>query len=335
MIEIYPGHEHCWNIYTHGRPDICSPIGRAQYMLTKYCYIANRSPDKWRLLCRYANTVQKESELLDLRHLAQFLENRALGLTYGVSDATAAIQAEQVIVMRSAPEYARDCGHDISPATSFLIRSEPEDHHLSQGVRNLILTYAYFFGSPAAMERFTDSVKTGRISGRDIAAACASIEDANLEWAGLDKMEGVELYVEERPAFQFDFKDSMNPWKTYPRFAMYQDSMPEKAVLLQNGTVLLPCSDDWDRWQSDLRRIDGTFTSPRYFMEAGQNCFLAEERVEITQDLAISMEDNATLTHPCDSKTEKRSVRERLRAAVWEVSQCPPSKEPPKGGEAR
>lgn len=209
MIEIYPGHEHCWNIYTHGRPDIRSPIGRAQYMLTKYCYIANRSPDKWRLLCRYANTVQKESELLDLRHLAQFLENRALGLTYGVSDATAAIQAEQVIVMRSAPEYARDRGHDISPAASFLVRSEPEDHHLSQGVRNLILTYAYFFGSPAAMERFADSVKTGRISGRDIAAACASIEDANLEWAGLDKMEGVELYVEERPAFQFDFKDSI------------------------------------------------------------------------------------------------------------------------------
>lgn len=332
---MYPGHEHYWNAYKHSRPDIHSPVGRAQYMLTDYVYIAHRCPDKWKLLCRYANTVQDRSQLLDLRHLAEYLKNRALGLKYGIDDTTVAIQAEEEIVLRSVPAYAEGRGHDIAPAASFLAKSEQRGHHLSQEIRNLILSYAYFFGSSAAMERFADSVAADHFSGQDIAAACASIEDVNLEWAGLDGMEGIELYAEERPAFQFNFKDDTKPWKGYPRFAMYLDSMPEEAVLLQNGTVLLRCPDDWDRWQSALQKIDGTFTTPRYFIEAGQNRFITAERVEMAQDLAVSMEDNTTLTRPRNAEAAKPSLRGKLRDAVQEVGQRPPPEGKAKGGEVR
>lgn len=333
IIQVYPGHEHYWNTCRHDRPDIHSPVGRAQYMLTDYVYIAHRCPDNWQLLCRYANTVQDRSQLLDLRHLAEYLKNRALGLNYGFDDVLIGIQAEQEIVLRSAPAYAVGRGHDIAPAARFLEKSELNGFHLSQGIRNLILSYAYFFGSSAAIERFADNAAANLFSDQNIAAACADIEDANLEWTGLERMEGIELYAEERPACQFDFKNSANPGKAYPRFVMYQDSMPEGAVMLQNGTVLFHCPDNWDRWQSALQKIDGTYTAPRYFDQADMDRFITAERVEMVRDLAV--EDRTALARLHDAGPGKQSVREKLRDAVREVGQRSSQKGSARDGEAR
>lgn len=332
---MYPAHDRYWDIRQDKSVRIASPVGQAQFMLTDYLSMADTRPKEWLLLCRFADTISiadGQPELRQLRRLAEHLKRNAVEPRRGDVDPVVATEVEKEIVLRTAPYYAEGLGHDITPAARMLKDYERKGPVFTQAERNLILRYAYFVGDAFGTEQLADRIAAHIISDRGIAAVCASIETVDLEWSGLDQMEGIEAFAEEGPTFRFSFEDCENPMKIYPRFAFYPVTVPRDAVLLQSGVVLQACPDDMDRWQSSLLNIDQTYTAPRYYIQTKRNCYELAERVDGAHDLEALLNGSSTLPPLAPSKP---SVLGQLRDAAREISQHSPPEGKAKGGEAR
>lgn len=330
-----PAHDRYWDIHQEKSVHITSPVGQAQFMLTDYLSMADTRPKEWMLLCRFADTISIENgqpELRQLRRLAEHLKKSAVELMRGNVDPMVAVEVEKEIVLRTAPYYAEGMGHDITPAANLVKNYEQEAPVFTQAERNLILRYAYFIGDASGTEQLAKKIAAHNISDRDIAAVCASIEAVDLEWSGLEQMEGIEVITAEGPTFRFSFENCEDPMKNYPRFSFYPGVVPEDAVLLQSGVILQACPDDMDRWKSNLLNIDQTYTTPRYYIQTGHNRYEMAERVDEAHDLEASLDSEGTLLPPTPSKP---SVLGQLRDAAREISQRPPPEGKAKGGEAR
>ena len=329
---MYSAHDCYWDIRQDKSVHITSPVGQAQFMLTDYLYMVDKRPKEWMLLCRFADTIGIESgqpELRELRRLAEYLKRSAVELMRGNVDPVVAVEVEKEIVLRKAPYYADGMGHDITPATKMLKDYEQEAPVFTQAERNLILRYAYFVGDAPGTELLASRIAAHNISDRDIAAVCASIETVDLEWSGLEQMEGIKVVAAKGPTFRFSFENCEDPMKIYPRFALYPVVVPEDAVLLQSGVILQSCPDDMDCWQSSLLNIDQTYTVPRYYIQTGHNCYEMAGRIEEAYDL------EALLSSENMPPSEKTSVRERLRTAIQEASRQVSGHGHDRGGEAR
>jgi len=317
-------------------------VGQAQFMLTGYTHMIEPRPNEWLLLCRFADTIGIEHgsrELRELRQLAEYLDKSCFEGLNGYVNPVVATEIEKEIILRSAPYYAHGLGHDITPAARLLKDYEQNGPVFTQAERNLILTYAYFMGSIRDTEQIAGRMAAHDFSSRDIAAACIAIEAVNLEWSGLGQMEGLEMGAAKCPTLQFSFENCEDPMKVYPRFAFYPTLFPHGGELLQNGVVIRPCPDAPGRWQSDLWKIDQTYTAPRYYTEIGCGVFHLAEYVDIDnpQDLEASVNKGCIIPRQPEnlSVAHRKSVRGQLREAAREVSQRPPSEERPKGGGAR
>lgn len=332
---MYPAHDRYWDIHQNKSARIASPVGQAQFMLTDYLSIADARPKEWMLLCRFADTISianGQPELRELRRLAEHLKRNAVEPRCGDVDPLVAIEVEKEIIQRTAPYYTEGLGHDITPAVRMLKDYERKGPVFTQAERNLILRYAYFIGDTPGTEQLAGRIAAHNISNRDIAAVCASIETVDLEWSGLEQMEGIEVIAAEGPTFRFSFENCEDPMKIYPRFAFYPGAVPEDAVLLQSGVILQACPDDMDRWQSSLFNIDQTYTAPRHYIQTEHNRYKMAERVDEARDLEALLSDEDTLS---PSIPAKPSVLEQLRDAVQEISQRPPPEGKTRGGDAR
>ena len=339
---MYPSHSSYWDIRQNRSVRIASPVGQAQFILTDYTHMIEPRPNEWLLLCRFADTIGIEHgsrELRELRQLAEYLDKSCFEGLNGYVNPVVATEIEKEIILRSAPYYAHGLGHDITPAARLLKDYEQNGPVFTQAERNLILTYAYFMGSIRDTEQIAGRMAAHDFSSRDIAAACIAIEAVNLEWSGLGQMEGLEMGAAKCPTLQFSFENCEDPMKVYPRFAFYPTLFPHGGELLQNGVVIRPCPDAPGRWQSDLWKIDQTYTAPRYYTEIGCGVFHLAEYVDIDnpQDLEASVNKGCIIPRQPEnlSVAHRKSVRGQLREAAREVSQRPPSEERPKGGGAR
>ena len=339
---MYPSHSSYWDIRQNRSVHIASSVGQAQFMLTGYTHMIEPRPNEWLLLCRFADTIGTEHgsrELRELRQLAEYLDKSCFEGLNGYVNPVVATEIEKEIILRSAPYYAHGLGHDITPAARLLKDYEQNGPVFTQAERNLILTYAYFMGSIRDTEQIAGRMAAHDFSSRDIAAACIAIEAVNLEWSGLGQMEGLEMGAAKCPTLQFSFENCEDPMKVYPRFAFYPTLFPHGGELLQNGVVIRPCPDAPGRWQSDLWKIDQTYTAPRYYTEIGCGVFHLAEYVDIDnpQDLEASVNKGCIIPRQPEnlSVAHRKSVRGQLREAAREVSQRPPSEERPKGGGAR
>lgn len=332
---MYPAHDRYWDIRQNKSVRIASPVGQAQFMLTEYLAMADAHPKEWMLLCRFADTISiadGQRELRQLRRLAEYLKRSAANPRRSSIDPEAAIEVEKEIILRTAPDYAEGLGHDITPTARRLKDYERKSPVFTQAERNLILRYAYFVGDAFRTEQLADRIAAHNISGRDIAAVCASIETVDLEWSGLEQMEGIEAEAAEGPTFRFSFENCENPMKFYPRFAFYPVTVPKDAILLDSGVILKPCPDDMERWQSSLLNIDQTYAAPRYYIQTGHNRYELAERIDEAHDLeALLSGEDAQLP----SVPPKPSVLGQLREAAQEISQRPPPENKARGGDTR
>ena len=339
---MYPAHDSYWDIRQDRSVRIASPTGQAQFMISQYANQAKNSPNEWMLLRRFAGTIGIEhgaGELRELRRFAEYLKSNCFELLYGHVNPVVAIETEKEIVLRSAPYYSEGLGHDIGPAARILRDYEGKAPVFTQAERNLILTYAYFIGNAFETEQLASSISAHDLTDRDIAATCARIEEVNLEWSGVEKLEGLEIGAAERPVFRLDLQGCEDTMKSYPPFAFYHVTLPQDAELLENGVVIRPCSDEPDRWQSALWKIDQTYIAPRYYMKTDSGRFAMAQYVDVDrpQDLEKSVRAGCTVPPQEEgvSIVPKKSVREQLRKAEREIGQRPTSKEHSKGGEAR
>ena len=339
---MYPEHDRYWDIRQDRSVHIASPVGQAQFMISQYASRAKNSPNEWMLLRRFADTIGIEhgvGELRELRRLAEYLKSNCFELLYGHVNPAVAIETEKEIVLRSAPYYSEGLGHDIAPAARILRDYEDKAPAFTPAERNLILTYAYFMGDSFGTKRLASSIAAHDLSDRDIAVICAHIEEVNLEWSGVEKLEGLEIGTAEHPVFRLDLQGCEDPMKSYPPFAFYHITLPQDAKLLQNGVIVRPCSDEPNRWQSALWKIDQTYMAPRYYMKTGSGRFEIAQYVDVDrpQDLEKSVRAGCTVPPQEEgvSIVPKKSVREQLRKAEREIDQRPVSKEHSKGGEAR
>lgn len=339
---MYPSHSGYWDIRKDRPVHIGSPVGQAQFMLTDYTRMIEPRPNEWLLLCRFADTIGIEHgsrELRELRQLAEYLDRSCFEGLYGYVNPMAAIEIEKEIVLRTAPGYSEGLGHDISSAARLLKDYEQNGPVFSQSERNLILTHAYFMGGVRDTEQIAGRIAAHDFSSRDIASTCAGIEAVDLEWSGLERLEGIEVCAEKSPTFQFSTQNCEDPMKTYPRFTFYPTLFPHGGEVLQTGVVIRPCPNDPGRWQSDLWKIDQTYTAPRYYTEAGGGRFETAEYVDIDnpRDLEASVSKGCIVPRQPEgmSIVPAKSIRRQLREAARETGQRPPSEERPKGGGAR
>lgn len=330
---MYPAHDRYWDIRQDKSVRIASPVGQAQFMLTGYLYMAESRPKEWMLLRRFADTIGLESgqrKLRELRRLAEHLKRNDVELRRGNDDPMVAIEVEKEIVLRSAPYYADGMAHDITPAVRMLKDYEQNGPVFLQAERNLVLRYAHFIGDTPGTEQLAGKIAAHKLSARDIAAVCDSIDTVDLAWSGLERLEGIEVVAEEWPTSRFSFEICEDPMKFYLRFSFYPDNLPKDAVLLQSGVILQDCPDDVDRWQSSLLKIDQTYATPRYYIQTDRNCFEMAEKVD-AHDLEASLGKADMPLLP----QAKPSVLGQLREAAQEISQRPPPGSRSKGGEAR
>ena len=339
---MYPSHSSYWDIRQNRSVRIASPVGQAQFMLTDYTRMIEPRPNEWLLLCRFADTIGIEHgsrELRELRQLAEYLDKSCFEGLNGYVNPVVATEIEKEIILRSAPYYAHGLGHDITPAARLLKDYEQNGPVFTQAERNLILTYAYFMGSIRDTEQIAGRMAAHDFSSRDIAAACIAIEAVNLEWSGLGQMEGLEMGAAKCPTLQFSFENCEDPMKVYPRFAFYPTLFPHGGELLQNGVVIRPCPDAPGRWQSDLWKIDQTYTAPRYYTEIGCGVFHLAEYVDIDnpQDLEASVNKGCIIPRQPEgmSIVPQKSIRKKLRDAAREIGQRSSQKGSARDGEAR
>ncbi len=339
---MYPAYDSYWDIRKGKSVRIASPVGQAQFMLSQYSNLAKNSPNEWMLLRRFADTIGIEhgtKELRELRRFAEHLKSRSFELSHGHVNPTIAIEAEKEIVLRSAPYYSSGMGHDISYAARILWDYENKASVFTQAERNLILTHAYFVGNASGTEQIASNIAAHNFSDRDIAVTCARIEEVNLEWSGVENLEGLEIDTAEHPLFRVDLRNCEDPMKSYPRFSFYHVILPQDTELLQNGVVIQPCADDPERWQSALWKIDQTYMAPRYYIKTDGGRFETAEYVDVDrpQDLEKSVSAGCLVPPQVDdlSIVPKKSIRAQLRKTAQEISQQSASKEHSKGGESR
>lgn len=339
---MYPAHDRYWDIRQGRSVRIPSPVGQAQFVISWYTERAKNSPNEWMLLSRFADTIgieHGEREVRQLYRLAEHLKKQAFEYWNGYVNPAVAIETEKEIILRSSPYYTEGLGHDITPTVRLLRSYEDKAPVFTQAERNLILTYAYFMGDAMGTEQLAENIAAHNFSDRDIAVTCARIEGVNLEWSGLEQLEGLETAAAEHPSFRFSFQDCENPMKSYPRFTFYPTILPQDAELLQNGVVIRPCSDELDQWQSALQKIDQTYTAPRYYTKTDSGRYKAAEYVDVDNphDLAASVSGGCfmPLREEDLSITQKKSIRGQLRKTVQEIGQRAPSENKGKGGEAR
>lgn len=311
-------------------------------MIFQYANLARNSPNEWMLLRRFADTIGIEhstKELRELRRFAEYLKRNSFELMYDHVNPVVAIEVEKEIVLRSAPYYSEGLGRDISSAARILRDYEDKTPVFTQAERNLVLTYSYFMGDAYGTEQLASSIAAHDFSDRDIAVTCARIEEVNLEWSGVERLEGLKINATEHPTFRLDLQNCEDPMKSYPRFSFFHINLPRDAELLQNGVVICPCADEPDRWQSALWKIDQTYMAPRYYIKTGGGSFEMAEYVDVDrpQDLEKSVSAGCSVPLRADnvSIVPKKSVRKQLRKTTQEIGQQSASIEHSKGGEGR
>lgn len=289
-------HDTYWDIRHNRSVRIASPVGQAQFMLTDYLHMMDTSPKEWMLLRRFADTIEicdGDPELRDLRQLAEHLKRSGFERTHGDANPATAIAVEKEIILRSSPYYAEGLAYDITPVAKMLKDYEEKSPVFSQAERNLLLRHAYFTGDISETERIAGKIAARDFSKQEIAAVCAAIETVDLTWSGLESMEGIEISAAEVPSSQFSFEGCENPMKIYPRFALYPQTVPDGAILLQNGVILTACPEDQDLWQSGLMRIDQTYVQPRHYIQTGLTSYEMADIVEQDMDRSKAQSESA------------------------------------------
>ncbi len=134
----------------------------------------------------------------------------------------------------------------------------------TQPERNLLLRMAYSCGDPAWTRETAESFREKQCSRRKLIDICRTLEQAELSWAGLETLDGIQYQPTKAPGFPMDLRSCEHPMKHYPPFALYPVlNLPENSVILQNGTLLRGAQDGW--WRSGIRRVDQTFTAPHFY----------------------------------------------------------------------
>lgn len=286
---MYAAYDSYWDIRHNRKVHIASPVGQALFMLTGYLHMMDTSPKEWMLLRRFADTIEicdGDSELRELRRLAEYLKKSGFELKHGDANPAVAIAVEKEIVLRSSPYYAEGLAHDITPAARILKDYENRDPVFTQAERNLLLRYVHFTGNISETERIAARIAAHDFPKQEIVAVCAAIEAADFEWSGLQSLEGIEVRAAEEPSSRFSLEGCEDPMRIYPPFALYPQTVPYGAVLLQNGIFLTACPEDRGLWQSALMTIDHIYVQPRYYIQTGLSCYEMSDIVE--QEEALS-----------------------------------------------
>lgn len=249
-----------------------STEGQAHFFLSYTRSAFRKRPEEWLLLCRYAGTISMGDGLYELRQLdrlARYFNNRYFEGTNGCAYPPAAREVEKEIIARTAPDFAE--GYDMTPAMRLLAQYENSKAVFTQPERNLLLTHMFSIGDIGRVEEIADLMTAKASSRQRVIEACSEIEAAQLNWIGLEMMDGLEALAAKRPGSGMDLRDCERPEKQYPPFAYYpRGNLPQEAQVLQNGTLLFPCPAEDGWWRSGLRKVDQTFTVPRHYKSVGQ-----------------------------------------------------------------
>jgi len=140
---------------------------------------------------------------------------------------------------------------------------------------------AYSCGDPAWVRETAECFREKRCSRRKLIDICRTLEQAELSWAGLDTMDGMQYLPTRAPGFPVDLRGCEDPMKHYPPFALYPVlNLPENSVVLQNGTLLREAQDGW--WRSGIRRVDQTFSVPHHYKQNDLQFFeIADEEYDV------------------------------------------------------
>lgn len=252
---------------------IRSIVGQVQFYLKPFLSAMN-APGEELLLARYANTISMEHGQLELDHLAQLTQHlvrRGYEKCHGYVDPLVAREVEREIVLRQMPEdYAN--GYDVKPATRLLAEYERNGPVFTQPERNLLFRFQYCTGDRYEMGSIARAFCDRSCTEQDIINICQQLERTELEWCGLDSMEGLRFLPTKAPGTPLDLRDSEDPMKQYPPFTLYSpQSLPPGSIVLQNGTLLKRTETGF--WHSDHHQIDGTYTAPHFFKRAGKDGF--------------------------------------------------------------
>lgn len=273
-------HRSYYDMHRQRVVPIRSAVGQAQFFMS---FAAGwiTAPNEWLLLCRFANTIDAscgERELQQLRRLTRHLEQRGFERKHGYADPVVAREVEREIIQRQA----MDCsvGYDLTSAMHLLADHERDGPAFSQPERNLLLRDAFCFGDQGRTREFADAFREKRCSSHRLADICRELEQAELSWAGLEGMDGLQYLPARAPGFRMDLKNCEDPMVHYPPFAYYPTlELPEGSVVLLNGILLLPDQEGW--WCSSIQKVDQTFAAPHFYKAEGQQTFtIADQEYE-------------------------------------------------------
>ncbi len=264
---------------------IRSAVGRAQYFLDSAVGWVT-APNERLLLCRFANTIDEacgEHELQQLRRLTRHLDHCRFEKEHGYVDPVVAREVEREIVQRQVVYCAE--GYDLTPAMRLLADCERDGPVFSQPERNLILRDTFCFGDQVRTRSLADNLREKQCSEHRLADICRELEQAELGWAGLESMDGLQYQPTKAPGFRVDLRNCENPMAQYPPFAYYPPvNLPESSVVLANGVLLYPEQTGW--WRSGIHKVDQTFAAPHFYQSDGWQTFQIadQEYEELFQD---------------------------------------------------
>lgn len=298
MNRSEPSHQAFYDLRQMRSVPIRSIVGQTQFYLGGVLPQVG-GPEERLLLCRYANTIDEscgQLELRQLKRLVQHLELKISERRFGHVDPVVAREVEKEIVLRSEPDYA--AGHDLTPAMRLLDGYERDGPAFTQPERNLLLRAQFCSGDPAWVEKIAQDFMAKQCSRRKVIDICRTLEQAELSWVGLETMDGLTCLPTRAPGFPMDLKNCEDPTTHYPPFARYPAlNLPERSVVLLNGTLLRPTQDGW--WRSGLRRVDQTFTAPHFYKADEEMGFeiadeeyrflFQQEQAEPEQDMTMGM----------------------------------------------
>lgn len=298
-LAYFPAQSY-YDISQHRSVPIRSIVGQVQYYL-KPILRKMDAPGEELLLARYASTIRighGQPELDQLAMLTQHLVKMGYEKRCGHVDPLVAREVEREIVLRQMPEdYAK--GHDVRPVTQLLAEYEENGPVFTQPERNLLFRFQFCTGDRFEMADIAHSLHDKRCTRQDLIGICQRLEMTELEWAGRETMEGLRFLPTKPPGTPLDLQDSEDPMKQYSPFTLYPPlGLPPGSVVLQNGTLLKKAEIGW--WHSDHCQIDGTYTVPHFFKQAGkegfeiadaehQELFCQEQEEAVSDEIDMSM----------------------------------------------
>ncbi len=258
---------------------IASIVAQVYFYLKPFLNSLNSyAPEEGLLLARYGETIDighGDLELDQLAQLTDYLVNRKFEKKHGYVDPIVAREVEREIVLRKIPEdVAR--GYDIRPVTVLLGEYERCGPVFTQPERNLLYRFHFYLGDRFKTESLAESFYEKRCTEQDIIGICRRLEAVELEWNGMNSIEGVCFYRTAFPGGPLDLEDCENPSKVYPPFALFpKNIMPNERLLLSNGTLVKRMEKDW--WHSDYRQLGGTYTAPHFFLSNEKDEFVVAD----------------------------------------------------------